>query len=210
MRTRFVDLDPYSATGCFDRWVIRRARESDDAKGSSGQGRRRAIARCLCAYCARRGRPAARALLRSCPAPGNSQPGSLPHRSTPATAYTTRPKATPGNRHTDTHDRVRHDRVGTTGTVTLRPGGTRTTSASAGPTPEPTSCSSSRSCTSASSTPPPANSSASSPSTQTGSTSPPASHPDPHPAPHAAPPRQKPRTLIVGRGHSYVLRHRTD
>ena len=46
---------------------------------------------------------------------------SLPHRATPATAYTTRPKATPtGDRSTDSHDRVRHDVVSKTGNVTLR------------------------------------------------------------------------------------------
>jgi transposase InsO family protein len=48
---------------------------------------------------------------------------SLPRRATPATIYTARPKATPGNRTTDTHNRVRRDTVGTTGTVTLRTGG---------------------------------------------------------------------------------------
>jgi transposase InsO family protein len=48
---------------------------------------------------------------------------SLPRHATPAVAYTTRPKAAPGNRDTDTHDRVRTDRVGTTGTVTLRHAG---------------------------------------------------------------------------------------
>jgi transposase InsO family protein len=48
---------------------------------------------------------------------------SLPHQATPATAYTARPKAAPGNRDTDTHDRVRRDIIGTTGTVTLRHGG---------------------------------------------------------------------------------------
>lgn len=48
---------------------------------------------------------------------------SLPHRATPATAYTARPKATPGNRDTDTHDRVRTDRIDTSGKVTLRHGG---------------------------------------------------------------------------------------
>ena len=48
---------------------------------------------------------------------------SLPHRATPATAYAARPKATPGDRATDTHDRVRTDKIGTTGTVTLRHGG---------------------------------------------------------------------------------------
>jgi transposase InsO family protein len=48
---------------------------------------------------------------------------SLPHRATPATAYAARPKAAPGDRDTDTHDRVRTDIIGTTGTVTLRHGG---------------------------------------------------------------------------------------
>jgi transposase InsO family protein len=48
---------------------------------------------------------------------------SLPHRATPAAAYTTRPKAAPGDRAADTHDRVRADIIGTTGTVTLRHGG---------------------------------------------------------------------------------------
>mgnify|MGYP001092205455 CR=1 FL=1 len=46
---------------------------------------------------------------------------SLPHRATPATAYTARPKATPGtDRSTDTHDRVRTDKISKTGNVTLR------------------------------------------------------------------------------------------
>ena len=45
---------------------------------------------------------------------------SLPHRATPATVYITGPKATPGNRDDDTHDRVRHDRVDKTGKITLR------------------------------------------------------------------------------------------
>ena len=44
---------------------------------------------------------------------------SLPHQATPATIYTTHPKATPAGQH-DTHYRVRHDRVDTTGKVTLR------------------------------------------------------------------------------------------
>jgi transposase InsO family protein len=48
---------------------------------------------------------------------------SLPHRATPATIYAARPKAIPGDRSTDTHDRVRRDIVGATGTVTLRTGG---------------------------------------------------------------------------------------
>jgi hypothetical protein len=41
----------------------------------------------------------------------------LPQRATPATAYTSRPKASPGDRN---HDRVRRDRVDTTGKITLR------------------------------------------------------------------------------------------
>jgi hypothetical protein len=45
---------------------------------------------------------------------------SLPGRLTPATAYAARPKAVPGNRSADTHDRVRTDRIDTTGLVTLR------------------------------------------------------------------------------------------
>jgi transposase InsO family protein len=47
---------------------------------------------------------------------------SLPHRATPATLYTSRPKATPehGARATDTHDRVRRDRVDKAGKITLR------------------------------------------------------------------------------------------
>jgi hypothetical protein len=50
---------------------------------------------------------------------------SLPRRATPAAIYTTRPKATPDQhgRDHDTHDRVRHDRVGKTGKITLRHGG---------------------------------------------------------------------------------------
>ena len=49
---------------------------------------------------------------------------SLPHRATPATTYHARPKATPtGTRDTDTHDRVRTDRIDTTGAVTLRVNG---------------------------------------------------------------------------------------
>ena len=48
---------------------------------------------------------------------------SLPHRATPATAYAARPKATPGNRAADTHDRVRRDIIDKTGCVTLRHAG---------------------------------------------------------------------------------------
>ncbi len=49
---------------------------------------------------------------------------SLPHRATPATAYQARPKATPGaDRSRDTHNRVRHDRIDSSGVVTLRVNG---------------------------------------------------------------------------------------
>jgi hypothetical protein len=45
---------------------------------------------------------------------------SLEHRSTPATAYRARPKATPGTPGVNSHDRVRHDRIDDSGCVTLR------------------------------------------------------------------------------------------
>src|SRR3954454_10061999 len=46
---------------------------------------------------------------------------SLPHRATPATVYTTRPKATPSSdRSADSHNRVRHDKIDKAGSVTLR------------------------------------------------------------------------------------------
>jgi transposase InsO family protein len=48
---------------------------------------------------------------------------SLPGRATPATAYAARPKASPGDRGADTHDRVRTDRIDATGIVTLRHNG---------------------------------------------------------------------------------------
>jgi hypothetical protein len=48
---------------------------------------------------------------------------SLPHRATPATAYQARPKAAPGDRTSDRHDRVRADRVDTAGKITLRHSG---------------------------------------------------------------------------------------
>jgi len=49
---------------------------------------------------------------------------SLPQRATPATIYTSLPKASPaGDRGTDTHDRVRHDRIDKAGSVTLRVAG---------------------------------------------------------------------------------------
>jgi transposase InsO family protein len=49
----------------------------------------------------------------------------LPHRATPATAYTARPKAVPSchTRTGDSHDRVRTDKIDKTGCVTLRVAG---------------------------------------------------------------------------------------
>ena len=47
---------------------------------------------------------------------------SLPHRATPAVIYTSRPKANPAT-PTDTHNRVRTDRVDQAGSVTLRVNG---------------------------------------------------------------------------------------
>ncbi len=83
----------------------------------------------------------------------------------PRSALRHLPKALPGPTRDDTHDRIRHDRVDKSGTVTLRVAGHYATSASDEPTSEPTSSCSSRTSRSASSTPSPANSSASSPST---------------------------------------------
>jgi hypothetical protein len=48
---------------------------------------------------------------------------SLPGRATPAAAYAARPKAGPGDRSADTHDRVRTDRIDATGPLTLRHNG---------------------------------------------------------------------------------------
>jgi transposase InsO family protein len=49
---------------------------------------------------------------------------SLPHRATPATVYTTRPKAIPSSdRSADTHNRVRRDKIDKAGSVTLRVAG---------------------------------------------------------------------------------------
>ncbi len=49
---------------------------------------------------------------------------SLPHRATPAALYNTMPKAIPtGTRDPDTHNRIRHDIVDKSGTVTLRVAG---------------------------------------------------------------------------------------
>jgi transposase len=46
-----------------------------------------------------------------------------PRPATPATAYAARPKASPGDRTADTHDRIRTDRIDNTGLVTLRHNG---------------------------------------------------------------------------------------
>jgi hypothetical protein len=43
----------------------------------------------------------------------------MPHKATPAAAYGTRPKANLGTR-TDTHNRVRPDRVDQAGSLSLR------------------------------------------------------------------------------------------
>ena len=49
---------------------------------------------------------------------------SLPHRATPAALYDTMPKAVPGSsRDAETHDRIRHDIVDKSGSVTLRVAG---------------------------------------------------------------------------------------
>ena len=49
---------------------------------------------------------------------------SLPHQATPHTIYNARPKASPsGQSATETHDRVRKDRLDNAGTVTLRVAG---------------------------------------------------------------------------------------
>jgi len=49
---------------------------------------------------------------------------SLPHRAVPAALYDTLPKATPiATRATDSHDRVRVDRIDASGKITLRHGG---------------------------------------------------------------------------------------
>jgi hypothetical protein len=49
---------------------------------------------------------------------------SLPHRATPAALYNTLPKALPApTRDLGTHDRIRHDKIDKTGSVTLRHAG---------------------------------------------------------------------------------------
>jgi len=94
------------------------------------------------------------------------------NRSTPAEAYTARPKAKPAKRLVSGHYRVRRDRVDTGGVITIRyDSRLRTTSASAENAAASASSPSPPTATSASSTPRPANSSASSPSTPARTTS---------------------------------------
>lgn len=45
---------------------------------------------------------------------------SLPHHATPAARYQTLPKASPRTSPTEPHERIRRDRVDTTGTITIR------------------------------------------------------------------------------------------
>ncbi len=46
---------------------------------------------------------------------------SLPHRAAPATLYNPMPRALPGpSRDAKSHDRIRHDRIDKSGTITLR------------------------------------------------------------------------------------------
>jgi transposase InsO family protein len=112
---------------------------------------------------------------------------SLPHRATPATAYAARPKASPGDRAAGTHDRVRTDITGATGTVPLRTGGKLYHIGIGRAYAGTHIIMLVRTWASASSTPPPASCSATSPSTQAGTTSPPDARPDPRPAPGASP-----------------------
>ncbi len=122
----------------------------------------------------------------STPSPPTTTPAAAPGASaagaTPATAYTARPKAAPGDRAADTHDRVRTDIIGQDRhrhpaprrqalPHRRRPDPRRNPRPAARPA----------TCTSASSMPPPASYSASSPSTPAGTTSPPSTRPDPHP-----------------------------
>ncbi len=94
-------------------------------------------------------------------------PPITPPPGDPVNALCPLPNSLPGdNRDTDTHDRVRDDRVDKSGTVTCASTANSATSASAEPTKGPTSSCSSRTSTSESSTPSPANYSANSPSTQ--------------------------------------------
>jgi transposase InsO family protein len=100
---------------------------------------------------------------------------SLPHRSTPATAYTARPKAAPGQDQPDAAFRVRHDRVDNEGSITLRHNGRLHHIGVGRPLARTPVVMLSTTSKSESSTPPPAKSSATSPSTPTATTNPPAS-----------------------------------
>jgi hypothetical protein len=118
---------------------------------------------------------------------------SLPHRSTPATAYTARPKATPStDRSTDVHYRVLHDSVDKDGKLSLRLAGRMHHIGIGAEHRRPPSSRSSTTSTSASSTPPPANSSANSPSTPPATTS----HWGDRPPP--SPPNTEDRTPVRG------------
>ncbi len=121
---------------------------------------------------------------------------SLPHRATPATIYTSRPKTTP-----DTGLAPPTPTTGSAMTGSTPPARSRcatkaasTASASAEPTPEPASSCSSGTSTSASSTPPPANPSANSPSTHPSATKAP-----PPRAPDAKWQTAEPTTIGFGR-----------
>ena len=112
------------------------------------------------------------------------------------------PRPPPATATSDTHDRVRPDRVDTSRQdhpAPRRPALLHRHRPNPRPNPRPRS--SSRTSTSASSTPPPANSSANSPSTPPSATKAPDDHPDP---PRK---RQTPEPTIVGSGVSDVLRH---
>jgi transposase InsO family protein len=86
---------------------------------------------------------------------------SLPHHTTPATAYQGRPKAAPSSDRTaDTTTASATTRSTTPAPSPCASTADSTTSASAEPTPEPPCFCSSTTCTSESSTPPPENSSA--------------------------------------------------
>ena len=137
------------------------------------------------------------------PAPVPAAPGHPRHRlRRPAQSRPRRPRRRhPRPRPHRPHRRRRHRHP-------APPAAACTTSASAEPTPEPTSCCSSRTSTSASSTPPPASSSANSPSTQTATTSPPAA-PRTDKKTTSRPVSKDREPLAQVRGHSDVLRHHT-
>ena len=77
------------------------------------------------------GTPISRRVAPACRKPGwnaaakqKPMPASSTHRATPAAIYQTLPKALPaGSRDPDSHDRIRHDRIDDSGSVTLRHNG---------------------------------------------------------------------------------------